>query len=399
MRRPFELSQRLISLDALRGYTIAVMVIVNNPGSWSHVYAPLLHAQWHGVTLTDLVFPFFLFILGVSITLAYSKRLDGGADRRVLYRKVVSRAVKILLLGWLLRLLPELDFATMRYAGVLPRIAIVFLACGLLFLGTTWKQQLWIAALTLIGYWLALALVPVPVDEVVRNALATGHVAYSGGQLAIGPIHQLSGGFIAANYEPGVNIAAWLDRRLLPGTLWEVTWDPEGPMSTMPAIVSGVIGMLVGRLILAIDEPYKKVAWIFFAGFVMALAGGAWGSSMPLNKNLWTSSYTLWTAGIGAMALAACILVVDVLGYTRGTPFGRVLGANAIVLYVLSVLLARVLHAKVFWGARLSRVWMDALTGIGMAPMLASLAYAVLFMFVIYLAAYLLYRRRIFIRL
>jgi len=399
MRQPFEFPQRLISLDALRGYTIALMVIVNNPGSWSHVYAPLLHAQWHGVTLTDLVFPFFLFILGVSITLAYSKRLDAGADRGELYRKVISRAFKIMLLGWLLRLLPDFDFAAMRFAGVLPRISIVFLVCGLLFLSTTWKQQIWIAALSLIGYWLLLALVPVPIDDVVRSALDTGQVAYSGGQLAVGPIHELSGGLVAANYEPGVNLAAWLDRRLLPGVLWEVTWDPEGLASTLPAIVTGMIGMLVGRVILAIEEPYKKLAWIFLAGLAMVLAGGVWGWFMPLNKNLWTSSYTLWTAGVGTMALAASIFVVDVLGHTRGTPFGRVLGANAIALYVLAVLLARMLHAKFFAGARLNRVWIDALTGIGIAPELASLAYAVLFMLVIYAAAYALYRKKIFIKL
>jgi predicted acyltransferase len=399
MPRPLDLSKRLISLDALRGYTIALMVIVNNPGSWSHVYPPLLHARWHGITLTDLVFPLFLFVLGVSITLAYSKRLDVGADRQELYLKVVSRAVKILLLGWLLRLLPDFDFAAMRYLGVLPRISIVFLACGLLFLSTTWKQQIWIAALVLIGYWLLLALMPVPIDDVVRNALATGQVTYSDGQLKIGPIHELSGGLVAANYEPGVNITAWLDRQLLPGTLWEVTWDPEGLTSTLPAIVTGMIGMLVGRLILAIEEPYRKLAWIFFAGFAMYLAGGLWGWFMPLNKNLWTSSYTLWTAGMGTMALAACILVVDVLGYTRGTAFGRVLGANAIVLYVLSVLLARVLHAHIFGGMRLSRLWMDGLSSIGIAPRFASLAYAVLFMLVIYGTAYLLYRKRIFIKL
>ena len=399
MPRPLDLSKRLISLDALRGYTIALMVIVNNPGSWSHVYPPLLHARWHGITLTDLVFPLFLFILGVSIALAYSKRLDVGADRQELYLKVVSRAVKILLLGWLLRLLPDFDFAAMRYLGVLPRIAIVFLACGLLFLSTTWKQQIWIAALVLIGYWLLLVIVPVPIDDVVRNALATGQVGYSDGQLKIGPIQELAGGLVAANYEPGVNITAWLDRRLLPGTLWEVTWDPEGLTSTLPAIVTGMIGMLVGRLILAIEEPYRKLAWIFFAGFAMYLAGELWGWFVPLNKNLWTSSYTLWTAGMGTMALAACILVVDVLGYTRGTAFGRVLGANAIVLYVLSVLLARVLHAHIFGGMRLGRLWMDGLSSIGIAPKLASLAYAVLFVLVIYGTAYLLYRRKIFIKL
>jgi predicted acyltransferase len=398
MSQPLDHSPRLISLDALRGYTIVLMVIVNDPGSWSHVYPPLRHAEWHGVTLTDLVFPFFLFIVGVSITLAYTKRLSAGADKKDLYKKIVSRAVKIMLLGWFLWLWPTFSLAGMRYVGVLPRISIVFFVCALLILNTTWKQQVWIASLILIGYWLVMAVVPVPMDDVVRNALATGQVQYSEGLLNIGPIRELSNGFIAANYEPGVNITAWLDRLLVPGHFWQETWDPEGLMSTFPAIVTGMIGMLIGRLILAIQEPYKKLAWIFFAGFAMYLLGGAWGWVMPLNKNLWTSSYTLWTAGMCSMGLAACILVVDVLGYTRGTKLGRVYGANAIASYVLAGMLTVVFYSAIFGAVSLNGLWMDGMTSIGMAPKLASFAYAVLYMLVIYIPAYVLYRKRIFLK-
>ena len=197
MTQPFKSSQRLISLDALRGYTIALMVIVNDPGSWSHVYPPLRHAEWHGCTLTDLVFPFFLFIVGVSITLAYTKRLRVGADKKTLYGKIVSRAVKIMLLGWFLWLWPTFDFGSMRYAGVLPRISVVFLVCALVFLHTSWKQQAWIASILLVGYWLVMAVVPVPIDDVIRNALATGQVQSSEGMLHIGPLRELSGSFIA----------------------------------------------------------------------------------------------------------------------------------------------------------------------------------------------------------
>ena len=282
-------SQRLISLDALRGYTIALMVIVNDPGSWSHVYPPLLHAQWHGVTLTDLVFPFFLFIVGVSITLAYTKRLDAGTGKKDLYTKIVSRAVKIMLLGWFLWLWPSFNFAGMRYVGVLPRIAIVFLVCALIFLNTNWKQQVWIASLVLIGYWLLMALMPVPIDDVIRNALATGQVSSSEGMLHIGQIRQVANGFIAPNYEPGVNMTAWLDRLLVPGDFWQKTWDPEGLMSTFPAIVTGMIGMLIGKLILSIEDAHRRLTWMFFIGFSMYLLGGVWGWFMPLNKNLWTS--------------------------------------------------------------------------------------------------------------
>jgi predicted acyltransferase len=158
MSASFDSSKRLVSLDALRGYTIVLMVIVNDPGSWNHVYPPLLHAEWNGITLTDLVFPFFLFIVGTSITLAYTKRLEAGADKKDLYKKIFSRAIKIMLLGWFLWLWPTFDFGGMRYVGVLPRISIVFLVCALVFLNTNWKQQVWIASLILIGYWLLMAL-------------------------------------------------------------------------------------------------------------------------------------------------------------------------------------------------------------------------------------------------
>jgi predicted acyltransferase len=216
--------------------------------------------------------------------------------------------------------------------------------------------------------------------------------------LDIGPIHELSGSFIAANYEPGVNITAWLDRLLVPGTFWQVTWDPEGLMSTFPAIGTGMIGMLVGRLILAIEEPYKKITWVFFLGFALYLLGGAWGWVMPLNKNLWTSSYTLWTAGMCTMGLAACVLVVDILGYTRGTKLGRVYGANAITSYVLAGMLTLVFYSDIWGGASLSGLWMSGVTGIGVSPKLTSLAYAVLYMLVIYIPAYMLYRKRIFLK-
>jgi predicted acyltransferase len=391
-------SNRLLSLDALRGYTIVLMVIVNDPGSWSHVYAPLLHAEWHGITLTDLVFPFFLFIVGVSIALAYTKRLDAGADKKELYKKIVARAVKIMLLGWFLWLWPRFNFGDMRFVGVLPRISIVFLVCAFLFLNTTWKQQAWIASVIVVGYWLLMAFVPVPIDDVIQGALATGQVQYSGGLLDIGTIRQISDGFIAANYEPGVNITAWLDRVLVPGSFWQVTWDPEGLMSTFPAIVTGMIGMLVGRLILSIDEPFKKITWVFFFGFALYLVGAAWGWFLPYNKNLWSSSYTLWTAGVCTMGLAACILMVDMLGYTKGTKIGIVYGANAITSYVLAGMLTAVFYSDIFLGISLSGMWMDAVTGIGLPPKLVSFLYAIIYMFIIYIPAYILYRKKIFLK-
>jgi len=398
MTEQLSTSKRLISLDALRGFTIVLMVVVNDPGSWSHVYSPLLHAEWHGITLTDLVFPFFLFIVGVSITLAYSKRLVEGADKMEMYKKILSRAVKIMLLGWFLWLWPDFNFEGMRFVGVLPRISIVFLVCALIFLNTNWKQQIWIASLTLIGYWLLMALVPVPIDEVIQNALVSGQVQFSGGMLNNGSIQQISEGAIAANYEPGVNITAWLDRTILPGSFWQITWDPEGLISTFPAIVTGIIGMLVGKVILSLENPYKRLTWVFFIGFSLYLVGETWGWFMPFNKNLWSSSFTLWTAGVCTMGLAAAILVVDVLGYTKWTKLGRVYGANAITSYVLSGMLTLVFYSDIFGGYALNDLWMDGMTGSGMDPRLASFIYAIFYMMVIYIPAYILYKKKIFIK-
>lgn len=373
------MSNRLLSLDALRGYTIAVMVIVNDPGSRSHVYPPLLHTKWNGITLTDMVYPFFLFMVGVSIALGYTKRLSAGAVKKDLYKKIVFRAVIIMLIALLL-----LD-------DVLPKISVVFLVCALLFLNTNWKQQVWIASLILIGYWLLMEFVPVPIDDVIQTALATGQVQYKGGLMDIGDIHQISDGFIAANYEPGVNIVHWLDRMLVP----RVTKDL---IRLFPSIVSGMIGMLVGKLILAIDEPYKKVTWVFFAGFSIYLIGGALGWFMPYSMPLWSSSYTLWTAGVCTMGFAACILVVDIRGYTKGTKLGTVYGANAITSYVLARILRLMFYSPGFWGFSLNGLWMDGLTAVGLPPKLVSLLYAILYMYIIYIPAYILYRKRIFIR-
>ena len=389
---------RLIALDALRGFTIAAMVIVNSPGSWNHVYGPLLHAQWNGITATDLVFPFFLFMVGVSITLAYTSKLDDGTPRVEIYKKLFVRSARIMLLGWFLWLWPTFNPEGMRFAGVLPRISLVFLASALIFLNTTWKQQIYLASGILLGYWALLSLVPVPIDGVIQTALETGMVKSSEGQLAIGEIVRLSGNSIAANYEPGVNITAWIDRIILPGSFWQVTWDPEGLISTFPAIVSAVIGLLVGRIILVVDGPFKKITWLFFIGFCLYLAGAMWAWWMPLNKNLWTSSYTLWTAGMATMSLAACILIVDVLGYTKWTKIGRVYGANSISSYVLSGLLMLIFYDAIFTGQSLSNLWMSSLQEMGVNARFASFTYAVLYMLVIYVPALILYRKKIFIK-
>lgn len=361
-------SGRLISLDAFRGFTIAAMVIVNDPGSWNHVYPPLLHSHWNGCTTTDLIFPFFLFIVGFSITLAYSKRLESGSPRGRIYRKILIRSASLYLLGLFLWLWPHFDFFSIRWTGVLQRISVVFLACSLLFLNTSWKAQVWIGSLVLLLYWVVMVYLPVP------------------GQ---GP-PDLS--------VPGKNWANYLDSILLPGVMWQETWDPEGILSTFPAIVTGITGMLAGKLYLRIADEDRKLIWIFFLGFMMYVGGNIWEWFMPVNKNLWTSSYVLYTSGLAAMSLAGCMLIVDRLGYTRWTRLGVVYGSNAIASYVLAGMLTVVFYGMRIGGTSLNVRFMDAATSAGMAPSLASLLYAVAYMLIIYIPALILYRRRIFIR-
>ncbi|MFO7933695.1 MAG: heparan-alpha-glucosaminide N-acetyltransferase domain-containing protein [Bacteroidales bacterium] len=361
-------SKRLISLDALRGFTIAAMVIVNDPGSWQHVYAPLRHAEWNGCTLTDLIFPFFLFIVGISITLAYTKRLHANVPRKKIYRKIITRAISIYLLGLFLWLWPDFDFSGIRWTGVLQRISVVFLVCAILFLNTSWKQQVWIGAIILVAYWIVVAYVPVP--------------GLGKPDLSI----------------PEKNWANYADTLLLPGVMWQKTWDPEGILSTFPAIVSGITGMLVGKMYLNIQEMDKKLSRIFFAGFCMFVAGGIWNWFFPINKNLWTSSYVLYTSGAGTMALAATILIVDVWGHTRWTFLGRVYGANAITSYVLAGMLTVVFYGIPFGGASLNEWFMSGLTQLGLAPKFVSFLYAVIYMLIIFLPALFLYRKKIFIK-
>jgi len=445
---------RLISLDVFRGLTIALMIIVNVPGSWSSIYPPFLHANWHGITPTDLVFPFFLFIVGVSIALAYSKRLTTGANRSEMYRKLFKRSATIFLLGiflWIKGLLdyseipgvelmqrllvvllvcfflffsdrwqwqavialiligfsvwlfPENSLEKIRIPGVLQRIALVYLACALIFLNTNWKQQIWIGASLLIGYWLIMCFIPVPIDEVITKALSTGEVTAQAGELAIGKITAISDGFIAANLEPGTNMEAWVDRKLIPGRMWQITWDPEGVLSTIPSIGTGIMGMLCGHLILSKMEQNSKLIWLFALGFLAFLAGCFWSWFFPINKNLWTSSYVLYTGGLATLTLATSIFFVDMKGYKKWTKFGIVFGANAIMAYVLHGMLGNLFTLN--WGTkedpmRFKSLFMDTLTTtIGWDPKTASLLWALSYCLFIYTIIYALYRKKIFIKI
>ena len=362
------LNTRLISLDAMRGCTIAAMILVNYPGSWEHIYHPLEHAEWNGITPTDLIFPFFLFIVGVSITLSYAKLLEKGASKKELYKKILFRGLKIFAVGVFLSLLPRFDFENIRVTGVLQRISVVFLVCSFIFLNTSLRTQAWLGALTLVAYWLVMVLVPTP---------------------GIGEVR----------LDKGVNLAAWVDSVLLPGRLWQGTWDPEGILSTFPSIVSGITGLLAGHLLLSKRTPYEKSILLMIAGFAAVAFGYIWNLTFPVNKNLWSSSFVLVTSGLASLSLGAFYYIVDIRKHTSGTKPGIIFGANAIAVYFLSDVISILFYIIPFGSSSLNVHFMSALTLAGLAPKLASMLYAIIFVCVNFGIAYILYKKRIFIRL
>ena len=357
---------RLTSLDAMRGFTIAAMILVNFPGDDEHVFAPLRHTVWNGLTPTDLIAPFFLFIVGISIVLSYSKKLQDSKTE--LYKKIVVRSLKIFAVGIFLNLLPDFNFAELRYTGTLPRIAAVFLFCSILFLNTTFRQQLWIGVSILVAYWLAMTLIPTP-------------------------------GVGSVMLEPGVNLAAWIDSKFLPGRMWQGTWDPEGILSTFPSFVSGISGLLAGRLLLSERSQEQKVIYFMICGLVSAAAGYLWGLTFPVNENLWTSSFVLITSGFGCMVLGAAYYVVDIRGYTQGTSPGIIFGANAIAVYVLADVLSLVFYRLQIGDHSLNSHGVNILNSMGLSPEFSSMLYACFFVCINFIPAIVLYRKKIFIKL
>ncbi|AKD58131.1 acyltransferase family protein [Spirosoma radiotolerans] len=313
IRQPKTSTSRLLSLDFFRGLTVAAMVLVNNPGDWGHIYAPLEHAPWNGWTPTDLIFPFFLFIVGVSITFA----LDGRKkDGKGVIGKIVRRSATLFLLGFFLNFFPKFDITTVRIFGVLQRIALVYLVCSLIFLKTTPRQQVYIGCGLLVGYWLLMTLVPVP-------------------------------GVGFANLEPATNLAAWFDKTIItPAHVYKPAkvWDPEGLLSTLPAIVTGLIGIQTGMWLRNTRPVAEKIAWLFAAGCLLTLGGLIWDGFFPINKALWTSSYVLLAGGLAMLGLALCYWLIDVQGYRRGVLPFVAFGVNAITVFFLSGLIPRIMN-------------------------------------------------------
>jgi len=303
--------RRLLSLDVFRGLTVAGMVLVNNPGTWRAIYPPLRHADWHGCTPTDLIFPFFLFIVGVAIPFALGRRLAEGEERAAIIAKIVRRSAIIFVLGLVLHFVSSLDLATIRIPGVLQRIAVCYLVAALLFVTTTWRTQAVIVVLGLLGYWAALTLVPVP-------------------------------GFGAGDLGKEGNLAAWLDRTVLGPHIWRIgkVYDPEGILSTVPAIVTTLLGVFTGLFIRGARPVGRTTQGLLLFGVAGLVAGLIWGLWFPINKSLWTSSYVVFTAGAALIALAACYWLIEIRQSRWWTAPFAILGINALAVFFLSTLLA-----------------------------------------------------------
>jgi len=375
MTKAAAINNRLISLDVFRGLTVAAMILVNNPGSWGHIYAPLEHADWNGCTPTDLIFPFFLFILGVSITYALSsKKLDVESHNQLIL-SALKRASILFGLGLFLSLFPLFDFSVVRILGVLQRIGIVFFVCAVIFIKTNLKTQFKLMIGILLAYWAIMTLIPVP------------EIGY-------------------ANLEKETNLAAWVDRLILTENhIWKSakTWDPEGILSSLPAIASGIFGMLIGQFLKRKDKPEgDKIAWLFSFGILAVIVGLIWDLAFPINKSLWTSSFVLFTGGLATISLALCYWLIDVQGYKKFTSPFVVYGVNAITVFFVSGLIPRILNLIKLDlnGEKVgAKVWLyETFYTPYLSPYNASLAGAITFILIWWFILWLMLKKNIIIK-
>jgi predicted acyltransferase len=368
-----ESDSRLFALDVFRGLTIAGMIVVNTPGTWTHVYPPLLHAEWHGWTATDTIFPFFLFIVGVSMAVSFARRRARGATRRELFLHALRRGAIIFGLGLALNVLSFFVFhrAHLRIPGVLQRIGVVYIFAAAIFLAFGRRGVLATVVLLLVGYWALMRFVPVP-------------------------------GFGAGRLDLEGNLAAWVDRAVLGEHTWKPGWDPEGPLSTIPAIATALLGAIAGEWLRS-DTVRQKQLGLVIGGWLAVGVGLLWSLSFPINKNLWTSSYAVFMSGLAALFLALCRGLFD--GSDRpvwARPF-EWLGRNPIAAFVLSTLVTIVSLGIKLPGpdgkphslyATIYRTVFDRFAD----PRLGSLLFALVYLAVWIAICGLLYRRRIFLK-
>ncbi|WP_281633616.1 acyltransferase family protein [Flavobacterium luteolum] len=416
--------ERLISLDVFRGLTILLMTIVNNPGDWGNVYPPLLHAQWNGCTPTDLVFPFFIFIMGVAVPLAMpEKTYDETTFNKILIRSlrmfclgiffnffgkiqlfgldgiplligrlVITFAVGYALMGNFSNRLKNIlafsilalylilayggfeNYADVRLPGVLQRIAVVYFVVSLLYLKTTRKTQLITGIVLLLGYWAVMTLIPVP-------------------------------GLGEANLEKGTNLAAWVDSAFLKGHMYHETktWDPEGILSTIPSIVNGIIGLFIGQILLLSVTKIQKAQRMGMIGTALIFFGLIWDLVFPINKSIWTSSYVVYTTGLATVCLTALYYLIDIKEFKKGFKLFVIWGVNPMIVFFASQIIPQALVMIHFQNPSLPNQQinlLDYLYRFGIAPffsnpMTASLAGALTYVAIWTFILWIFYRNKL----
>jgi predicted acyltransferase len=401
---PAPARERLLSLDVFRGLTVAGMLLVNDPGSWGSIYPPLEHAPWNGWTPTDLVFPFFLFIAGITTYLSLSARRARGDDERAIRAQIIRRGALIFLFGVLLNGFPYFTWGNVagvadptllqrmgdrllhwRIMGVLQRIGIAYMVAALLTQRTTLRHQAAIIAALLLGYWVVMTVLPVPGEGTIGALLLD---------------------------DPTRTMAAWTDRLVLDWSRWGlgnhiwvsgVTWDPEGILSTIPAICTAMLGNIAGRWIAERRPLTERLAGMSAAGSIAMMVGLMWHWVFPINKSLWTSSYVIFTAGMAALSLATVMWMVDfqkVRGWTK--PF-VIYGVNPIIAFIGSGVMARLIYSIIKVSSDGKRIPLQAwlyqtLFASWLDPVNASLAFALAFVLFWYGILYVLYRKNIILK-
>ncbi len=297
---------------------MAAMILVNDPGDWTATYGPLLHSKWNGWTPTDLVFPFFLFIVGVAMAFSFSSRLERGGSHWQLFLHAAWRGVLLFALGMLINGFPNhYRLETWRVYGVLQRIAICYVGAAILELWFSWRSQLLIVCACLVGYWILMRFVPVPGFGVPNHGI---------------PL-----------LDPDRNWVAWLDRKILSGHLYEGTRDPEGLLSTVPALATCLAGVLTGKWLRSRRDEVEKLRGMLAVGISATLAGEIFNIWFPINKKLWTSSYVVFTAGLALILFAVSYWIIDMKGRKTWSKVFLIFGTNSIAAYVFSELLASTL--------------------------------------------------------
>lgn len=362
------INQRIDALDILRGFALAGMLLVNNPGSWSHVYWPLLHAPWHGLTPTDLVFPFFLFVVGSAMAYSFKDKLE---NRDFAWLKICRRAGLLILIGILLSAIPyQQALSEWRILGVLQRIGLCYLICALLIRHFTFRQLIIVGVLTLVAYPITLFL------------------------------------FSTNPYSIEDNLVRHIDLSLLGAShMWKglgLAFDPEGLLSTLPAAMSCLSGYLITLHIMHISEPIEKIKRLVGMGAFCVVVALFISLIDPINKSLWTSSYVLITSGIACLILAFIIVCWDIYHFEFGFNALRIYGSNPILLFVLAGIVARALAMITLnidgQSVAIKPIVFEWLTQF-MPAKIASLSFAIIFMLIFYLLALVLYKRSIFIKL